>query len=165
MAASMLLTGTPDIADTLLSGNHSQHLRNTTYASYLGLPVDWSEIERKEKEETNEPQPLIDLPKEVIEALTSAKASPLMARNIRGTPPTFIVTAEFDPYRDDGVLYGQRLYGARVPLKQVNYRSFHGFLNVGFEGPMRTEEGAMAFGDVINFLKAVTAKDKIDDES
>lgn len=164
-AASMLLTGFPDIADILLSGNHSQHLRNTVYASYFGLPVDWETIDKQDKvlDGSKIPKPLVDLPSEVFDALTSAKGSPLMANNIRGTPPTFIVTAEFDPYRDDGVFYAQRLQASRVSVKLVNYRSYHGFLNVEYEGPLKSEEGARAFRDVITFLKDVMTQEDEDE--
>jgi acetyl esterase len=47
--------------------------------------------------------------------------SPLRASDLSGLPPAFIVTAEFDPLRDDGELYGERLREAGVAVKVSRY--------------------------------------------
>lgn len=44
----------------------------------------------------------------------SPYAMPLLARNYSGLPPAFIAVAQFDPLRDDGVLYAERLNAAGV---------------------------------------------------
>jgi acetyl esterase/lipase len=43
------------------------------------------------------------------------RASPLQAVDLHGLPPAFILTAEFDPVRDDGERYLERLHAADVP--------------------------------------------------
>ncbi|MSQ71548.1 MAG: alpha/beta hydrolase [Betaproteobacteria bacterium] len=60
------------------------------------------------------------------------RASPLLAPDHRGLPATYIITAGFDPLRDDGAAYAERLSAAEVT---VTYECFeglvHGFLTMG----------------------------------
>ena len=78
-----------------------------------------------------------------IEAL-DARVSPLVEDNLRGLPPALVVTAGYDPLRDEGKAYADRLGAAGVP---VEYRCFettvHAFVSFAAMIPVGLE--ALAF--------------------
>ena len=57
------------------------------------------------------------------------RVSPIKREDLTGLPPALIVTAEFDPMRDEGELYGERLSQAGVVAKVSRYDGAnHGFI-------------------------------------
>lgn len=82
-------------------------------------------------------------------------ASPLLAEDLRGMPPTYLATAGFDPLRDEGTAYAERLRAAGVPVAYHCHTDLiHGyvsFIGIGrrFREAVAEAAGALRTGLVL----------------
>jgi len=85
---------------------------------------------------------------------SSPLASPLRSTKLAGLPPAFVMTAEFDPLRDEGEAYGERLIEAGVPTVVKRYDGMiHGFFSLGL-----FDQGRQAISDAAAGLRKAFAE-------
>jgi acetyl esterase len=82
--------------------------------------------------------------------VSDVKASPLRAPNLSGQPPTMIVTGGFDPLREEGKTYADRLKDAGVP---VRYREFRGQIHLFVCVTRVIPQGDICIDEIATFLK------------
>lgn len=81
-------------------------------------------------------------------------ASPLRAESLSGLPPAHVLTAQYDPLRDEGKAYADRLRSAGVPVTYTSYEGMtHGFFGM-FAG---VDRARAAVQDACTELKQVFA--------
>jgi acetyl esterase len=74
------------------------------------------------------------------------EASPLRSNDFALLPPAFIATANYDPLRDEGKAYADKLRAAGVEVVYQNYENVHGFFGNG-------EMGQQVMSEAVQFLK------------
>lgn len=87
-----------------------------------------------------------------VAAANNPYASPLKASTLAGLPPAFIITAEYDPLRDEGEAYAAQLGRAEVTVFTKRFDGMmHGFYQMG----AIMDAGQVWIDDAVKFLKKI----------
>ena len=82
--------------------------------------------------------------------LSDLRLSPLLAKDFSGLPPAFVLTAGYDPLRDEGRAYADKLIDAGIKTTYVNYPgTIHGFFSLTrflAQGLKANDEAAAVMG-------------------
>ncbi|MGZ6994557.1 MAG: alpha/beta hydrolase [Acidimicrobiia bacterium] len=79
------------------------------------------------------------------------RVSPRRASDLSGLPPAFVITAEFDPLRDQGIAYAEAMAAAGTPVAVRTYGGmFHGFVSM----VDYIDAGKVAFEDAVAALRS-----------
>jgi acetyl esterase/lipase len=83
----------------------------------------------------------------------SPYAAPARAATLAGLPPTYLMTAELDPLRDEGIEYALRLLREGVSVELHHFGgAFHGF------DMLPTAISRRAAAEQVEWLRAITKR-------
>jgi acetyl esterase len=90
--------------------------------------------------------------------IDDVRASPIRAKDFRGQPPAMVITAGFDPLRDEGRAYAEKLREASVPtIVREDAGMFHGYFMTGAAVAVSREALAHAAVELRRALGKATA--------
>nr|XP_028566543.1 arylacetamide deacetylase-like 3 isoform X1 [Podarcis muralis] len=104
------------------------------------------------------PAPFLEELYEQVKRGTETMFVPLLAEDdiIRQLPETFILTCEYDGFRDDGLLYKKRLEDNGVPVTWYHVQDgYHGIMALAGWGPLAFLNTQKCLQSVIQFLKGL----------
>lgn len=88
---------------------------------------------------------------------TDTRASPILCEDFEGLPDALIITAGYDPLRDEGMAYARRLREAQVPVQYTCFEgTIHGFMS--FAGAIGAGREGLAI--VAADLRAAMSKER-----
>ncbi|XP_071798441.1 neutral cholesterol ester hydrolase 1-like [Asterias amurensis] len=94
-----------------------------------------------------------ELYEELRPVLMNPDFAPLMREDLQGLPEAYILTAQFDVIRDDGIIYAKRLEEAGVKVTWKNYKNgFHGMFGQQ-DSPLNSPSGIVADEDFMKFIR------------
>jgi len=102
----------------------SDHSDNSPYRSLIEYGTDFLLTAKRIND-------FMDLYKSCEQDMTNPYLAPILSNDLSKQPKTLIITAQYDPLRDEGELYGKRLYefGNEAEVFRMK-NALHGFISL-----------------------------------
>lgn len=102
----------------------SDHSENSPYPSIIENGYDYLLTSKRIND-------FMDLYISKEEDLTNPYLAPILSADLTNQPKTLIITAQYDPLRDEGELYGKKLYDAGNEVEVYRMKdALHGFISL-----------------------------------
>ncbi|KAK6194890.1 hypothetical protein SNE40_000426 [Patella caerulea] len=131
-------------------------VKQSEYGAYTNVKLLPANIQNQAlKFENRDEDTNYELAAKIEDTILNPYFAPLMAQDLSKAPPAYIMNAEFDVLRDDGLLYGERLRQAGVRVHEHNVRhAFHGFITpIGPSETLRYKLGLKVLDEICQYLK------------
>lgn len=147
-----------DYLQIAVQNNHiSANLLNSGFSSYINSKKYLPSYHEVTKRKTNENR------KSGSFIVTSAfngvvadpRIAPMMAVDLKGVPNLYMITSQYDVYRDEAIMYTHRLYQDDIKVKLEHYHeAFHGFFLFCGYGPIEFKVSKQALEILVDFLNS-----------
>ena len=144
-----------DFLQLALENSHvSKKVRNSIFSTYVDsekyLPSYHKVTERKSKRQF---QSNFIVSSAFQSVVTDPRLTPMMAVDVKGVPNIYVITSQYDVFRDEAIMYTHRLFDNDVKVKLQHYKSgFHGFFLFSGPGPVKFDISSQALADLTNFI-------------
>ena len=150
-----------DFLQLALENSHvSKNVRNSIFSTYVDsekyLPTYHQVTNRKTKRqfESN-----FIVSSAFQNSVTDPRLTPMMAVDVKGIPNAYVVTSQYDVFRDEAIMYTHRLFENDVKVKLEHYKQgFHGFFLFSGPGPIKFDVSKQALTDLVNFIDMTVHK-------
>ena len=149
------LNNKPHLTSAMLQNKHTTQQAKMSPKIKKLLSHDYIPAEFKQSRYTAPPMVEGDqaLYEELHPGLMNPDFAPLMREDLQGLPEAYILTAQFDVLRDDGIIYAKRLEEAGVKVTWKHYKKgFHGMFGHK-DSPFTSPTGVEATEDLMEFIR------------
>ncbi|XP_017306347.1 arylacetamide deacetylase-like 4 [Ictalurus punctatus] len=150
------LNGDMSVCQDVLEGRHVPAELKLHYSKWLdpsNLPPEFQDGARKQVVTTHDGEVY-----HIVKGGLETGISPLLAEDevLRLTPPTFILTCQYDVLRDDGILFRKRLQDLGVKVTWYNVPDgFHGIMNCFSKGWLSFPAAVKAMEHIVSYIKTL----------
>jgi acetyl esterase/lipase len=145
-----------DYLEMMVENNHiSENYLNSIYSSFVNSKRYLSSNHGVTKRQTKQDRKPANstIPSSFYSIITDPRIAPMMAIDVKDVPNLYMITSQYDVFRDEAIMYTHRLYDAGVKVKLEHYfEAFHGFFMFCGYGPIEFEVSKRALSRLVHFL-------------